>query len=166
MIYLINTSRPLSQRTRLDRLALLLSRHVADAGQAEDQQSASCRVVASITPATPTQTDNSIKQQMLIQLRSSSLCCDAGTADAGGLKAADARLQQSALPPHVQVVYTLQNSDIGSISKVSYILAYLYIKILMLHVTARSLPYTTLWMLTVHAGYELNSSNINAALNI
>jgi hypothetical protein len=118
MIKILDTTRPAAQRTRLDRLALLLSRHIADAGQAEDQQSAICSVVASINPATPPRSGDSIKQQLQIQLRTSCLCGSAGTADAGDGQAAEARLQQTGLPPHVQAVYTLQNSELDSISKV------------------------------------------------
>lgn len=119
MIGILDTDRPPAQQTRLDRLALLLSRHVADAGQAENQQqSATCSVVASINPVTPSDSVENVKQQLQIQLRSSSLCCGAGTADVGDGQAAGARLQQKLLPPHVRAVYTLKNSELSSISKV------------------------------------------------
>jgi hypothetical protein len=77
-----------------------------------------CIVVASITPATPPPCGKSIKQQLQIQLRSSCLRCSAGAADADVGQAAHTRLRHSALPPHVQAVYTLQNSDLHSVSKV------------------------------------------------
>lgn len=126
MISIIDTNRAPAQQTRLDRLALLLSRHVADARQAKDQESSPCCVVASITPAKPPQYGNSNKQQLQIQLRSSCLCCSdgtagaggGGTADAGGGQSAQARLRQVALPPYVQAVYTVQNSELGLVTKV------------------------------------------------
>jgi hypothetical protein len=77
-----------------------------------------CIVVASITPATPPPCDKSLKQQLQIQLRSSCLRCSAGAANADVGQAAHPRLRHSALPPHVQAVYTLQNSDLHSVSKV------------------------------------------------
>jgi hypothetical protein len=127
MINIIDTSRLSDKQTRLDRLALLLSRHIAVAGQAEDLRSPLCSVVASINPATPPQRGKSIKQQLQIQLRSSCLCCSAGAADADVDPAAVAMLGHQALPPHVQAVYTLQNSELNSISKVGCPPACMYI---------------------------------------
>lgn len=112
MITLINTER--SPLTRLDRLALLLARHLDPVHEHLPASSLTQRhkIIASLNPTKSPQAGGAAKQ---LEIRLST-CSSCSTAD-DNPSAAEGR-KQVTLAPHVQAVYKIKNTNINAVTKV------------------------------------------------